>query len=122
MTSKELALICAKAADDIQADDIQILDLKGISTLTDFMIICSGTSMPHLKAILREIANNVEEMTKGERPAGKEGKTDTRWVVLDYIDVMIHIMHEDMRDIYRLEDLWKDAPRLDFTSSSEDSE
>jgi len=112
MTSQELAVICAKAADEIQAEDIKILDLREISNLTDFMIVCSGTSMPHLKAILREIATNVEEMSKGERPHGKEGKTDTRWVVLDYIDVMIHIMHEEMRELYALEELWADAPRL----------
>jgi len=119
MKSEELAIICAKAADEIQAENIKILDLRGISSLTDFMIICSGTSMPHLKAILREIANNVEEMAKGERPNAKEGRTDTRWVVMDYIDVMIHIMHEEMRDLYALEELWGDAPTLPWKEEEE---
>jgi len=119
MTSEELAIICAEAADEIQAEQIKILDLRGISTLTDFMIICSGMSMPHLKAILREIATNVEERSKGERPNAKEGKTDTRWVVLDYIDVMIHIMHEEMRELYALEELWGDAPLLDWQKTAD---
>ena len=108
---QELAVACAKAAEEILAEDIRVLDLQGISSLTDFMVVCSGTSMPHLKAILRDVAAHVEEGT-GEKPLHTEGKADSRWVVLDYVDVMVHIMHQEMRELYGLEDLWGDAKEV----------
>jgi len=77
------------------------------------MIVCSGSSMPHLRAILRDIRGNVEEQ-HGNKPANAEGNADTRWVVLDYIDVMVHVMHEELRDFYGLEDLWADAKEVDW--------
>ena len=109
----ELAKACAKAADEIQAEKIRVWDLRGLSNLTDFMIVCSGSSMPHLRAILRDIRGNVEEQ-HGNKPANAEGNADTRWVVLDYIDVMVHVMHEELRDFYGLEDLWADAKEVDW--------
>ncbi len=109
----ELAIACAKAAEDIQAEDIRVLDLQGISSLTDFMVICSGSSMPHLKAILREVSKGVEAST-GDSPTHTEGKAVTRWVVLDYFDVMVHILHQDMREIYALEELWGDAEEVNW--------
>lgn len=108
-----LAKACAKAAHDIQAENIQVVDLKGISNLTDYMVVCSGTSMPHLKAILRDIEKDVA-VIREERPHYSEGKADSRWMVLDYIDVMVHIMHEEMRELYCLEELWKDGSNIDW--------
>jgi len=108
---KELALACAKAADEIQAEDIRVWDLRGLSTLTDFMIVCSGSSMPHLRAILRDVRAHVEDWT-GAKPVNSEGKTDSRWVVLDYIDVMVHVMHAELREFYGLEQLWGDAKEV----------
>ena len=104
----DLALVCARAAAEIQAGEIRIWDLRGLSSLTDFMVVCSGSSMPHLRAILRDVRGHVEEWT-GEKPANAEGRVDTRWVVLDYIDVMVHVMHEELREYYGLEQLWGDA-------------
>ena len=109
----ELAKACAKAADEIQAENIRVLDLRGVSNLTDFMVVCSGSSMPHLRAILRDVAAHVEETT-GSKPANAEGKADTRWVVLDYIDVMVHIMHDELREYYGLEQLWGDAKEVEW--------
>ncbi len=106
-----LAIECAKAAEEIQAEDIRILDLRGLSSLTDYMVICSGSSMPHLKAILREVGKGVNART-GDMPSHTEGKAVTRWVVLDYFDVMVHILHEEMREIYALEELWGDAKEV----------
>lgn len=111
----ELAIECAKAAEEIQAEDIRILDLRGLSSLTDFMVICSGSSMPHLKAILREVNKGVQSRT-GDSPSHSEGKAVTRWVVLDYFDVMVHILHQEMRETYALEDLWGDAKEIDWQS------
>ena len=105
---QELAIACAKAAEEILAEDIRVLDLQGISSLTDFMVVCSGSSMPHLKAILREVEGKVGEWT-GAKPLHSEGKADSRWVVLDFVDVIVHVMHQEMRDLYGLEELWGDA-------------
>lgn len=110
---EELALACAKAADGIQAENIRVWDMRGVSNLTDYMIVCSGNSMPHLRAVIRDIAAVVEE-ENGNTPSFTEGKADTRWVVLDYVDVMVHVMHQELREFYALEELWADAKEVDW--------
>jgi ribosome-associated protein len=110
---EKLAVACAKAADETKAENIRIWDLRGLSNLTDFMVVCSGSSMPQLRAILRDVAGRVEE-EYGVKTTHAEGKADTRWVVLDYIDVMVHVMHQELRDYYGLEDLWKDAREVEW--------
>ena len=105
---QQLAIACAKAAEKIQAEDIRVLDLRGLSTLTDYMVVCTGNSMPHLKAVLREVEKEVREKT-GANPLHSEGKPDSRWVVLDYVDVMVHVLDAENRERYSLEDLWGDA-------------
>ena len=113
---RELAQVCAKAADETKAENIRIWDMRGLSNLTDYMVVCSGTSMPQLRAILRDVAGKVEEEL-GTKAAHTEGKADTRWVVLDFIDVMVHVMHQDLRDYYGLEDLWKDAKEVEWKTA-----
>lgn len=110
---KELAIACAKAAEDIQADHIRILDMRGVSNLTDYMIVCSGNSMPHLRAVLGGVRGDIQDKY-GVYPVNAEGHADTRWVVLDYIDVMVHVMHQELRDYYALEDLWADAKEVQW--------
>jgi len=112
----ELALACAKAADETKAEQIRVWDLRGVSNLTDFMVVCSGTSMPQLRAVLRDVAGKVEE-EYGVKPVHSEGKADSRWVVLDFIDVMVHVMHQELREYYGLEDLWKDAKEVDWQAA-----
>ncbi len=112
---QELAIACAKAAEEMLAEEIRVLDLQGISSLTDFMVVCSGSSMPHLKAILRDVEAKVYKWTE-TKPHYSEGKADSRWVVLDYVDVMVHIMHQEMRDLYALEDLWGDSKAVDWSA------
>lgn len=107
----ELAKACAKAADQMKAEEIRIWDLRGLSNLTDFMVVCSGSSQPHLRAVLREVSEKLNE-EHGAKPANSEGKADTRWVVLDYIDVMVHVMDNELREYYGLEELWKDAKEV----------
>ena len=114
---KELALACAEAADDTKAENIMIKDLRGLSSITDFMVLCTGNSMPQMRAILRDVSKTIDE-EHGVKPTYKEGKVDARWVVLDYVDVMVHIMDEEMREFYGLEELWKDAKFVDWTPSS----
>lgn len=116
---EKLALACAHVADETKAEDIRIFDVRGISTITDFMIVCSGASMPHLKAISRDIERKVDEIV-GERAFRTEGKAATRWVVLDFIDVMVHVLHTEMRELYALEDLWGDAKELVWRPEEEE--
>ncbi|MDB4353668.1 ribosome silencing factor [Akkermansiaceae bacterium] len=118
---EKLALACAHAADETKADDIRVFDVRGISTITDFMIVCSGSSMPHLKAISRDIEGKVAEFT-GEHAFRTEGKASTRWVVLDFVNVMVHVLHTEMRELYALEDLWGDAKQLLWRPEEEDHE
>jgi ribosome-associated protein len=90
-----------------------MLDLRGISSFTDFFVICSGTSEPHLKAIAGEIEQRLKE-DHGIRPAAVDGFPASQWMVLDYLQVIVHVFHSDKRAFYSLEDLWGDAPRLEF--------
>ena len=88
-----------------------VLDLRDISTFTDFFVICSGTSEPQLKAIAGEIEVRLRE-ENSVRPAAVDGFPTSQWIVLDYLQVIVHIFYAGKRDFYALEDLWSDAPRL----------
>lgn len=114
----DLAIACAKAADETQAVDIRVLDLRGLSSLTDFMIICSGLSQPHLKAVLRDVSDTLL-VDHDVSPTYTDGQSDSQWVVLDYVDVMLHVMHEESREFYALEDLWGDAKDVKWQTSAE---
>jgi len=115
---EELALACANAADEVKAEHIRVWDMRGVSSLTDYMVVCSGSSMPQLRAVLRDVAGTVEEL-HGVKPTMTEGKADTKWVVLDYIDVMVHVMHTELREYYGLEDLWNEAKEVAWQPSLE---
>ena len=93
-----------------------MLDLRGISTFTDFFVICSGTSEPHLKAIAGEIEGRMRDEHK-TKPTAMDGFPASQWIVLDYIQVVVHIFHREKRSFYSLEDLWGDAPRFDWESA-----
>lgn len=110
---KELAIACAQAADENKAEDVKVLDVHQLSSLTDFIVICSGNSTPHLRALLRD--TEVSVMEKYDvKPYSGEGRAETSWVVLDYFDVMVHIMSEESREHYDLENLWGDAEEVDW--------
>ena len=87
------------------------IDLRGISSFTDFFIICSGTSEPHLKAIVSELRDRLKE-DFAIQPLAVDGFPMSHWIVADYSDVVVHIFHHEKRAFYSLEDLWSDAPRL----------
>jgi len=119
MEGQELALACAEAADETKADNVRIFDLRGISTLTDYMVVCSGNSQPHLKAITRDIEGKIREKG-GSNALHTEGKAATRWVVIDFVDVMVHVLDEELREHYALEDLWGDAKEVAWNGNDED--
>ena len=111
MDSKKLALLCREFADNKKAEDIVILDVRKLSSVTDFFVVASGTSEPHLRAVLDEVTDRLRE-EHAVRPRAVDGSTHAAWVVLDYFDVIVHVMRADAREHYDLESLWGDAPRL----------
>ena len=111
MDSKKLAALCRELADQKKAEEIVILDLHEISSITDYFVIASGSSEPHLRAISDEINDKLREK-HDLRPRAVDGTLHAAWVVLDYFDVIVHVMRQDVRDRYDLETLWGDAPRV----------
>ena len=119
LIGEDLAIACAAAADELKAENIRVFDLRGISSLTDFMVLCSGNSMPHLKAIVREVESGVK--SKGAESALQvEGKAASRWVVIDFVDVMVHVLDQEFREHYALETLWGDAKEVVWNDHDED--
>ena len=111
MDSRKLALLCRELAENKKAEDIVILDLRELSSVTDYFVIASGTSEPHLRAIVEEITDKLREEHQ-LRARAVDGTFQAAWVVLDYFDVIIHVMRQDVRERYDLETLWGDAPRV----------
>lgn len=93
-----------------------VLDLRAISTFTDFFVICSAASEPQLKAIANEIEIRLKE-DYTIRPSTIDGFPASQWIVLDYLQVVVHVFHRDKRAFYSLEDLWGDAPRLGWEAA-----
>jgi ribosome silencing factor RsfS/YbeB/iojap len=111
MDSRKLALLCRDLADNKKAEDIVILDVRELSSVTDYFVIATGTSEPHLRAVLDEMVDKLRDEHR-IRPRAIDGTLQTAWVVLDFFDVIVHLMRHDVRDRYDLETLWGDAPRL----------
>jgi ribosome-associated protein len=111
MDSRKLAQLCREFADNKKAEQIVILDVRKLSSVTDFFVIASGTSEPHLRAILDEITDQLRD-EHDERPRAVDGTARGAWVVLDFFDVIVHIMRTDVRERYDLEGLWGDALRV----------
>jgi ribosome-associated protein len=111
----ELPAEVARAAEfamERKAQELVVLDLRGISSATDFFLLGSGTSDIQVKSIAEHI---IEEMKKeGVRPGHVEGLQSGRWVLIDYIDFVVHVFHPQARAFYQLEALWGDAKRLDL--------
>ncbi len=110
MNSETLAQLCREAALDKKATEVLVLDLRAISSVADFFLICSGQSEPQLKAIAEEIARRGRE--HGARPRGQDGFASSRWIVMDFGSVLVHIFHPELRQRYALEQLWGDAKHL----------
>lgn len=105
--STALAQRVAALCQEFKATDVTILSLKGVTDMTDYFVIASGSSDTHV----RSTAQRIEEELKreGARPAHVEGMEQGRWVILDYVDVVVHVFHPALRSYYQLERLWGDA-------------
>lgn len=108
--AKTLALAAAELASDRHCRDIVVLDLKGISPATDYFVIATGTSDRQIRSVSDEISEKARE--SGFQRFGKAGYENAKWVLLDFVDVVVHIFSQAYRDYYDLELLWGDARRL----------
>ncbi len=109
-SGRELAAVCARVADATKAEDLVVLDVRGLSSFTDYFVIMSGWSTRHVQGL----AEAIEEELRSKRVSSKhsEGLRDGIWVLLDFNDVVVHIFYKDKRSFYDLEGLWHDAPRI----------
>ncbi len=113
-SSLELARLAGRAALDKKAEDIIILDVRGISSFTDYFVIMSGRSTRHVQGLADAV--NAALCKKRNRESATEGLREGLWVLLDFDDVVVHIFYHESRSFYDLEGLWHDAPRIDMES------
>ena len=113
MSPERLAITIAAHAADKKAIDIVALDLREVAGYTDFFVICSGNTDRQAKAIHDGIHLGLKNQD-GLLPRRVEGVSEARWILMDYLDVVVHVFTPDARDFYRLESLWGDVPRQDF--------
>lgn len=118
METKEIAQKIAAAANEKKEKDILLLNMEGLSPVTDFYVVCSAGNSTLVKAIADNIEDKMAEA--GVHPTHKEGYADARWVLLDYGDVVAHVFLEEERDFYNLEQLWADAPSESFVENTDD--
>lgn len=111
-TIEEIAEAAARAADDKRAENVVVLDLRGLSIMADYFVIAEGSSEVQVRAIAEGVREDLQQLGVGV--LRREGWEDARWVLLDYGDVVVHIFQSDDREYYGLERLWGDAPRQRF--------
>ncbi len=113
--STQLAQLAAWSADDKKGKDVKILDIRSLTTVTDHFVVCSGTNVTHVRAI----ADYVEEQVSshGLPLHHSEGYPNGRWILLDFVDIVVHVMHEEEREFYNLERLWGDAQEVELARS-----
>lgn len=107
MQNEQLLQLAIAALEDLKAKDITTIDVRGKTSITDFMVIASGTSGRHVKSLAENVLEKVKE--QGVRPVGNEGLDGGEWALLDLGDVVVHVMQEATREFYDLERLWRGA-------------
>ena len=111
MDSRKLARLCLELADNKKAENPLILDVRKLTSVTDYFVIATGTSEPHLRAMSDEITDQLR-IEHGIRPRAIDGSVHTSWVVMDFYSVIVHLMRAEVREHYDLESFWGDAPRV----------
>ena len=113
ITSKELALKATEILSSKKASDLKVLEIKELTSICDYFVICSGTSTPHIKALCDETELKLAEAF--DIKCRNEGYNSANWLLMDYGNVVIHIFNKESLDFYGLERLWADAPELDLS-------
>ena len=116
--SEALALRIFELADAKAATDIVVLDMRGLVSYTDFLVICTARNERQAQAIADEVKLKLKAEGK-LLPSGSEAAEAAGWIVLDYLDCVLHVFTEEARQRYQLEDLWREAPRLEFQASQD---
>ena len=111
--SEALARRLAALADSKQAEDIIVLDMRGLVAYTDFLAICTARNERQVRAIVDEVRVRVKG-DLGQLPGGVDGGGEAGWSIVDYLDCVLHVFTTEARERYRLEELWRDAPRLEL--------
>jgi ribosome-associated protein len=104
MGSEELLKFARNALEDLKARDIQVLDVQKLTSVTDYMIVASGTSRRHVQSMSQNLVDVAKQA--GQKPIGVEGTESGEWILIDLNDVIVHVMQPSIRDFYKLEDLW----------------
>ena len=115
MNNEQLCDLVIDALEEVKAKDIVKLDVRELTTVTDYMIVASGTSNRHVRALAEAVADKSREA--GHRPAGIEGEDGSEWVLLDLQDALVHVMLPRVREFYNLEKLWLLRPAKDLAAS-----
>jgi ribosome-associated protein len=113
--ARRRALLAAQTADENRGTDIVVLDMREVTSIFDYFVLASGTSRRQLHAMSEEIDHALEDRM-GDRRLGIEGYQESRWILLDYGDVVVHLFEPEMRAYYALEDLWGHAKRVPYES------
>jgi ribosome-associated protein len=112
--TREMALAAAQAAADKKAQDVVIIDVADRLVITDAFLIASAPNERQVQAIVDAIEERLLELPEKAKPVRREGERAGRWVLLDYVDLVIHVQHSEERDFYALDRLWKDCPMIPF--------
>jgi ribosome-associated protein len=118
MNPEELIQVVAQCAADKKAAELVALDLRGVAGYTDYFFVCSGNTDRQVKAIHDSIHETLKK-EHGLLPRRVEGLGESKWVLMDYLDIVVHIFTPDTREFYRLEQLWGDVPRVTLTVDAE---
>ncbi len=117
-SSRDMALLAAQAASDKLATDILIIDVSERLALTDCFVLATGANERQVGAIVDEVTERLRQV--GVKPLRREGERDGRWVLLDFLDVVVHVQHAEERVFYALDRLWKDCPTIPFADAAAD--
>lgn len=115
-SSRKLALLAAQAAADKLATDIAVIDVSDRLAITDCFVVATGANERQVGAIVDEVTDRMAKA--GVKPLRREGERDGRWVLLDFLDVVVHVQHAEERVFYALDRLWKDCPTIPFTDAT----
>jgi ribosome-associated protein len=118
MEAIETARLCANYADDKKAESIVVLDLRGLSPVSDFFVICTANSNPQLRAVRDEVVEQMR-IKHNLKPIFSDGTYESQWLIINFPNVLVHVLSPEKREFYALEELWGDAPEITWEPAIE---